>query len=391
MGAHSGWDANPSGSRGTGGADAYASFKSATEQFAVTLAVVVGDISRKAQEFYDRHFAKDDPVPVQLVFGLIRPPTFSGTNQGNSRFKKPILELHLKIGSEVVKRPQSFLNEAKLTQVALSVRLAASLVNLQEDEHNYLKLLVLDDLLVSLDMSNRMKVVEILVSDKDFTTYQKIILTHDRGLFDEFRRMIGTAHGDWCFRTLQGNPKDGIKDKEEKDPIEKATDYLNAHDLEAAALQLRKAAEETAQSYLKMATGKAPKPGEFHSLSSKLDKARNILLNQLPLQMFKEVCSKVPKIHRGKLVRMNDDDIDADAALTADEKQLIKQQREKLKEFMAHDAWKTLDAINILDAVIQMKDRVLNPAAHWSETPLFNAEVKKALTLIGRLEATLLK
>ena len=140
-----------------------------------------------------------------------------------------------------------------------------------------------------------------------------------------------------------------------------------------------------------MATGKAPKPGEFHSLSAKLDKAKNILLNQLPLQMFKDVCSKVPKSHRGKLVRMNDDDIDADAVLTADEKTLIKQQREKLKEFMTQDAWKALDAIDILDAVIQMKDRVLNPAAHWSETPLFDAEVKKALTLVSRLEATLLK
>jgi hypothetical protein len=38
-----------------------------------------------------------------------------------------------------------------------------------------------------------------------------------------------------------------------------------------------------------------------------------------------------------------------------------------------------------------MKDRVLNPAAHWAETPLYNTEVKKALTLVARLEATLLK
>jgi hypothetical protein len=38
-----------------------------------------------------------------------------------------------------------------------------------------------------------------------------------------------------------------------------------------------------------------------------------------------------------------------------------------------------------------MKDRVLNPAAHWSETPLYTAEVKKALIVVARLEATLLK
>jgi hypothetical protein len=275
-----------------------------------------------------------------------------------------------------------------MTQLALSVRFGASLVKLHQSD---LKLLVLDDLLVSLDMSNRMKVVEILLTDPSLANYQKIILTHDRGLFEEFRRMTGTNHSDWCFRTLQGNPKDRIDLKEEKDALEKATDYLNGHDLEAAALQLRKAAEDTAQSYLKMATGKAPKPGEFHSLSTKLEKARNILMNQLPLQMFKDVCSKIPKGHREKLVRMNDDDVDADAVLTADEKALIKQQREKLKQFMSQDAWKVLEAIDILDAVIQMKDRVLNPAAHWGETPLYDAEVKKAMTLIARLEAILLK
>ena len=140
-----------------------------------------------------------------------------------------------------------------------------------------------------------------------------------------------------------------------------------------------------------MATGKTPKPGEFHSLSQKLEKAKNILLNQLPLQLFKDVCSKVPKAHRDKLVRMNDDDIDADGGLTPDEKTLLKQQREKLKEFMTKDAWKALEAIDVLDAVIQMKDRVLNPAAHWSETPLYDAEIKKALTLITRLETTLLR
>ena len=259
------------------------------------------------------------------------------------------------------------------------------MVNLHESD---LKLLVLDDLLVSLDMNNRMKVVEILLSET-FASYQKIILTHDRGFFEEFRRMIGAGHTDWCFRTLLGNPKDGIKEKEEKDALEKATDYLNGHDLEAAAMQLRKAAEQTAQSYLKMATGRMPKPGEFHSLSAKLDKARKIILNQLPLEAFEVVCSKVPKGLRDKLVRTNDDDIDADVSLTDIEKTLLKEQREKLKNFLNKDTWKAFESIEILDTIIQMKDRVLNPAAHWNETPLYDAEVKKALKLIERLETVL--
>ena len=86
-----------------------------------------------------------------------------------------------------------------MTQLALSVRFAASSVNLHESD---LKLLVLDDLLVSLDMSNRMKVVEILLS-QSFANYQKIILTHDLGFFQEFRRMIGSNSPSWGFYRLQ--------------------------------------------------------------------------------------------------------------------------------------------------------------------------------------------
>lgn len=379
---------NPSGSRGLSGSYAYSGFHQQTDQFAKILTGIVDSISTEAQKFYDEHFSQDDAKKLTLRLGLTTPPSSSGDRQQEFEFTKPAITFGVQIDGKTIERPQSFLNEAKMTQLALSVRFAASLVNLHDSD---LKLLVLDDLLVSLDMSNRMKVVEILLTDPALADYQKIILTHDRGLFEEFRRMVGAAHTEWCFRTLQGNPKDGIDPKEEKDATEKATDYLKGHDLEAAALQLRKAAEDTAQTYLKMATGKSPKPGEFHSLSQKLEKARNILLNQLPLQLFKDVCSKVPKAHRDKLVRMNDDDIDADAGLTPDEKTLLKQQREKLKEFMTNDAWKALEAIDVLDTVIQMKDRVLNPAAHWSETPLYEAEVKKAHTLITRLEATLLK
>jgi ABC-type lipoprotein export system ATPase subunit len=274
---------NPMAYSGYAGSDAYSDFQRNTDSFAAILPGIINSISTEAQSFYDKNFASGDPTPVTLKLGVTTPPSFSGTNQQTSDFKVPVIELHLQIDGKTITRPQSFLNEAKLTQLALSVRFAASRINLHESD---LKLLVLDDLLVSLDMSNRMKVVGILLSDT-FANYQKIILTHDRGFFEEFRRMIGTTHTEWCFRTLQGNPKDGIKDK--------------------------------------------------------------------------------------------------------DEKTLIKQQRENLKHFMSQDAWKTLEAIEVLDAVIQMKDRVLNPAAHWAETPLYNAEVKKALTLIGRLEATLLK
>ncbi len=374
---------NPNAYSGRAGGYAFRSFNFKLKQYSDEIGNVLDVISSEAKRFYDEHFGHDDPTPLEFILEVVKP---AFRNPGDKEATPPELRFQVKKGGTKIHKPQSHLNEAKMTQLALSLRFAASRVNLHQSD---LRLLVIDDLLVSLDMDNRMKVVEILLS-KTFTSYQKIILTHDRGFFEEFRRMIGSNHTDWCFRGLHGNPKDGIEAKNEKDALQKATDYLNGHDLEAAAVQLRIAAEKTAQSYLRMATGKTPKPGEFHLLSKNLEKAKNILMNQIPLDVFKNICAKVPESHRDKLVRINDDDIDAEPALTSDEKTLIKKQRSKLKEFMTHDAWKTLEKIETLEAVIRMKDRVLNPAAHWNETPLYNAEVKKALKLIERLKEILI-
>lgn len=162
---------NPTMQRGIAGAEAYAQFRQHTANFASVLSGVVDAISIEAQKFYDAHFSEDDPAKVTLGLAVTSPPAATGTNQDDFRFSLPIIEFGVQLDGKTVIKPQSFLNEAKLTQFALSVRFAASLVNLHESD---LKLLVLDDLLVSLDMSNRMKVVDLLLSDT-FANYQKII------------------------------------------------------------------------------------------------------------------------------------------------------------------------------------------------------------------------
>ena len=322
-----------------------------------------------------------------MKLGVTTLPSATGSNKAEFEFKKPEIKFGIQVGGHTIQRPQSYLNEGKLTQFALSIRFAASLVNLHESD---IKLLVLDDLLVSLDMSNRMQVVEILLSET-FSGYQKIILTHEKGFFEEVRRMIGENHADWCFRILRGNPKDGISGFEVKLPIEKAIDYLNGHDLEAAASQLRKAAEETAKRYRRVALGKIPATGKFHSLTKDLKVAKNHLLKQLPLTLYKQALKGIPEAHREKLVSVTDDDIDNNTALSAEERGRIKSQRRRLKTFLSDESWKALESVEIIDQVIRMKDRVLNPASHWNETPLYQAEVQKALRLIQRLEKVLLQ
>ena len=375
-------DPNPDRWKGYAGSDAYDGFRTKVDAFARILCGIVDDISNEAQKFYDDHFFSDDPVKVVLKLGVTTAPSATGSSQKDFKFTQPVIGFGIKIGGKTIYRPQTFLNEAKLTQLALSVRFAAALVKTHESD---LKLLVLDDLLVSLDMSNRMKVIEILLSEQ-FKKYQKIILTHDLGFFSEFHRMIANDHTDWCVKTLKGNAKDGISSREKKSTIEKAEDYLNSHDLEEAAVCLRKAAEDSAIRFRKVALGETIPPGKFHSLTRHLREARNRMRKKIPVSAYEKVLKGVPEEHRDKLVRLNDDDIDSDTTLDKATKGKLKSQRKKLTQFLNDSGWQHMKTMEALEKILKMTDRVLNPAAHWGEPALYEAEVRKALVLIKRLE-----
>lgn len=84
------------------------------------------------------------------------------------------------ISSNLVQRPHSYLNEARLSAIAIAIRLAILKERYIEKAP---KIMVLDDLLLSLDLGNRSALLKILL--KKYTSlYQLIILTHDRVFFD---------------------------------------------------------------------------------------------------------------------------------------------------------------------------------------------------------------
>ncbi|TGN97214.1 AAA family ATPase [Burkholderia sp. USMB20] len=366
--------------------NSYEIIRQKTKDFATVLAGVVDSISTKAQEFYNEHFADDGPAEVIVKLGVTTAPRASGTSNSTFVFTNPVVSFGIKIDDEEIKRPQSFLNEAKLTQLALSVRFAASLVNLHDSD---LKLLVLDDLLVSLDMSNRMKVVDILLSDT-FRNYQKIILTHELGFFREFRRRIGVCHAEWSFVRLQGTAAQNIEVKSEKEDIEKAEDYLNGHDIEEAAMFLRKAAEDTAKRYREWAEGTTLPSGQFFSLTENLRAARNKLIESIPTTLYKNVLKNTPVEHRGLLLPSENTDLDNNAALQPADKGRLKSKRRDLGNVLNHDGWKKMEAVEAVDRVLEMTERVLNPASHGNTTPLYEEEVRRAKKLIDRLEQVLL-
>lgn len=374
---------NPYNSSGLGGTSAYDHFKRNTDRFAAMLPEMVDSISSEAQRFYDNHFAAGDPAEVKLKLGVTTAPSAIGTNRKEFRFTKPEIEFGVQIGGKIIHKPQAFLNEAKLTQLALSVRFAASLVNLHESD---LKLLVLDDLLVSLDMSNRMKVVEILLSDQ-FANYQKIILTHELGFFREFRRKVGSSSPDWCFYSLEGSSALTVIAKAEKTEIQKAQEYLYGYNLDEAALCLRKACEDTAKRFINQ--NEVIANNGFVSLTKVLRAARDKIHERLPVQLYEKIVTDTPDEHRHLLIASSDDDIDSTLDLDASEKGKLKYKREGLRRLVNGEHVERFRQIKLIDDILACTERVLNPAAHSGNPPLYEKEVEDALNLIVQLESTL--
>lgn len=78
-----------------------------------------------------------------------------------------------------------FLNEARLTALAISIYFSIIKKQFSLLGNNSLKILVLDDLLISLDMNNRMNLIDILKTE--FNDFQIFFFTHDKALFEIFK------------------------------------------------------------------------------------------------------------------------------------------------------------------------------------------------------------
>jgi hypothetical protein len=82
------------------------------------------------------------------------------------------------------------LNEARLSALAIATFLAGRLACIPEND-KALKLLVLDDLLISLDYSHRRPVLDVI--GELFKGWQIILLTHDRFWFELAREQLSGA------------------------------------------------------------------------------------------------------------------------------------------------------------------------------------------------------
>jgi len=262
----------------------YKTFKAATEKFNEELKFYLDSIIESVNEYLVKFNQK-----FTITFEFI-PCEYDGFEE-NSTTKRthktvvPKIYLHASVNhhqlhesKKHITRPHTFLNEAKLTAIALSIRFAMldqklDTSNLADDTP---KFLVLDDLLISLDMSNRERVLDIVL--KEFSKYQILILTHDRNFFELIRHRINHfKQENWKYIEMYECERDGIPQPFIKDSdtyLDKAEKFFLDKEYEIAGNFLRKEAESFCKDFL-------PKKHQFTSEYNHHD------LNGLILQSLK--------------------------------------------------------------------------------------------------------
>ena len=186
-----------------------------------------------------RKFGYDnDFVALNFDFEAVR------YDQGKNSLEGDEIFLTVKFFNENLPAHHRFLNEAKLSAIALSIYFAA--LRLQSDSD--LKLLALDDVLIGLDMSNRLPVLEIL--EEYFSDYQIILTTYDKAWYEIVKQR--TTEKEWKYAEFYFSKTDEYEIPiyvENRAYLEMAQEHLDANDYKACAIYIRTAFETIIKQY----------------------------------------------------------------------------------------------------------------------------------------------
>jgi len=138
-----------------------------------------------------------------------------------------------------------FLNEAKLSAIAIAIYLSSVLLQPESD----LRILALDDVLIGLDMSNRLPVLNIL--NDYFPDHQIFLTTYDKAWYEIVKQRTSRG-GKWKAVEFYFDQTDAYEIPvyaEDKAYLEKAKEYLDANDYKACAIYVRTAFEAVIKQY----------------------------------------------------------------------------------------------------------------------------------------------
>lgn len=236
----------------------YQLYKRLIREFRDQLALYLAEINLRATNILSDKFKIKDVVvkletDAEYVFDKPTSPRYRDYQLHqlhiylNAKYKNEQLA-----GGECdILHPRTFFNEAKLTCIGLAIRLAVVESKIAGGT-NYASVLCLDDLLVSLDMSYRVPVIETLLGYAG--NYQLCVFTHDRSLYHMIWgaiRELDNNKEDWkkleFYRSdlaTEATEEPKVNCIEPTEGKEKVKAYFAQGDYSAAGNYLRKYAEE---------------------------------------------------------------------------------------------------------------------------------------------------
>lgn len=206
--------------------------KAALELLNSDLIFLLPDLIRHANNIL-RDFRMN--IALELDYSLARYEP--GARRKSSDIKAKEIILHIDFYDQRRAKHHHFLNEARLSAIAVSLYFASFLVNPQAG----IKLLVLDDLLIGLDMANRLPVLDIL--EKHFPDFQIFIFTFDKFWYQalQYRFPLWNTIEFFPLKS-EGNESPALRHPSTF--LAKAKSQSRAHNYESAANFLRSFYEE---------------------------------------------------------------------------------------------------------------------------------------------------
>ena len=285
---------------------------------------VLNDINNFLKQFDDNFYIKEFFFDMEF------------TEDGKVEF---IVNVKIDFMNKSLDVYHHFLNEARLSALAIAIHFAIIKNVSDKLQNSSLKLLILDDLLMSLDMSNRLSLIYLL--KEYFKDFQLLLFTHDRGFFEILKDKMS-----WKSYEIYLKEKDDYEVpyiKKSLNYFESAKKYFEEYDYPACANYLRKEVERL----------KKIKEKQEQSLYSEKEIFKKLKKMLLHIDFNDE--SKSGEI-RGKLIGFKKG-LERDSSVE----------------------------INLKD-IKSISSRILNPQSHDDTSkPLYKKELLEAIEIIERL------
>lgn len=292
-----------------------------------------------------------------------------------------VVDIEITYAGKKVEKPHLFLNEAKLSAIAISIYLG--LIKRHPQGIKY-KILFLDDIFIGLDIANRLPLLKIL--DSEFHDYQVFLTTYDRPWY-EYAKFHIEAMKNWksfefyCKTSEYGFDIPLLVEHRPSEHIDtwikRSEDFYNNGDYKASAVYIRTAFEYI----LKKACFKENIPVSFKGIKEGFD--TEVLLKNID-NYHSQVHNRAKQLNEIRHIKSQ-----IRSTLKADLPKELKDRLHNVEEFISklngRSSFKLTEETK--SEIESYRKVVMNPQVHTiTEEYGLKAELKLAIEAVKQLK-----